>query len=397
MSLGGEVFEKLRPYLISSHYLLLVSHPKLSLSQLTYDGPMRVAGWVGAVWVSVVLFGQVRSQESFPYIQEEVSIPNPSASGVTLAGTFTKLSVDRKLPAVLMITGAGQQDRNETTAGHRPFLVIADYLTRKGMAVLRLDDRGVGKSKGKFEGATTQDFASDMQAAVQYLRTRPDIDTKYIGLLGHGEGAIIAAMLASKNPQIAFLVLLSPPAVSGQDVLLEQTAQAEAVAGVPDEQIEADQKIGAQLYKLVAEGKKESDLKEALKKSSKRIPAPVLQNWQQQLHRLDNPWLKFFLTYNPATALEHVTCPVLALYGEKDLQVIAEQNAPELESALKRAHNRDITILVLPKLNYMFQTANTGLSGEYATIRETISPVPVELIATWLTKRTKQDGALLTR
>ncbi len=337
----------------------------------------------------VVAQAQARPQEPHPpflYVEENVVVSNPAAPGVSLAGTFTKPSTDNKFPAVLLITGAGQQDRDESSAGHKPFLVVADYLTRKGIAVLRLDDRGFGQSKGKFEGATTQDFSSDMQAAVQYLRTRPDVEAKRVGLLGHGEGATIAAMIASKDPQIAFLVLLAAPAVPGQDVLLAQTEQAEAAAGLPDEQMEADREIGEQLYKLVADGKKESDLHQALKKYAKRVPEPVIQNWQQQIHRLDSPWLKFFLTYNPASALEHVTCPVLALYGENDLQVLAQQNAPELEKALKHAHNRDMTVLVFPNLNYMFQTSKTGLGWEYAAISETIAPTALDVIGKWVTK-----------
>jgi len=353
---------------------------------------MKVAGW-GAITAVICLLvpGHAQSQSSephppFPYADEDVEIANSAAPGVTLAGTLTRPNTGSYFPAVLLITGAGPQDRDETTAGHKPFLVLADALTRRGMAVLRLDDRGTGKSKGKYEGATTQDFASDMQAGVEYLRTRSDIEADHIGLLGHGEGAIIASMLAAKDPKIAFLVLLAPPAVPGVDVLLEQTAQAEMAGGVPDDQIEADQAIGAELYKLVMEGKGEPELHAALKKFSKQAPQAVIQNWDRQIPRLENPWLRFFLSYNPATALEHVNCPVLALYGENDLQVIPQQNAPELEKALKHAHNHDVNVLMLPNLNYMFQTSKTGLGWEVGTITETFSPVALQAIETWLAK-----------
>jgi uncharacterized protein len=354
---------------------------------------MRVVGW-GAIAAAIYLFASGLGQSEppqephppFPYSEEDVEIGNPAAPGVTLAGTLTRPNAGSYFPAILLITGAGPQDRDETTAGHKPFLVLADALTRRGLAVLRLDDRGTGRSKGKFEGATTQDFASDMQAALQYLRSRSDIEADHVGLLGHGEGAIIASMLAAKDSKIAFLILLSPPAVPGVDVLLEQTAQAEAVGGVPDDQVEADHAIGTELYKLVMEGKGEAELRAALKKFSKQAPQPVIQNWERQIPRLGNPWLKFFLSYSPASALEHVSCPVLALYGENDLQVIPQQNAPELEKALKHAHNHDVSVQLLPKLNYMFQTSNTGLGWEVGAITETMSPVALQAIETWLAK-----------
>ncbi len=203
-------------------------------------------------WCSFLVTGQetqqatsaervARPQEPkspLPYSSEDVSYSNPNAAGVELAGTFTKPEKNSPVPAVLLISGAGPQDRDETMAGHKPFLVLSDYLTRRGIAVLRADDRGVGKSTGNFKGATTKDFASDAEAGFHYLLTRSDVDHKHVGLIGHGEGAIAAAMVASSNPQVSFLVLLNGTAVPGQDVLLAQTARAETAAGVPEEQVE---------------------------------------------------------------------------------------------------------------------------------------------------------------
>jgi pimeloyl-ACP methyl ester carboxylesterase len=317
----------------------------------------------------------------FPYAQEEVKYPNPG-SKLTLAGTFTKPNGDGPFPAVLMITSSGPQDRDETMAGHKPFLVIADYLTRRGIAVLRVDDRETGKSTGDFEKSTTQDFASDVEAGVRYLMTRKDVDQKHIGLLGHGEGAIEAAMVAAKMPQqIAFVVLLGGTAVAGEQVLLAQTERAERAAQLPEDRIKADREIGTLLYDAVREGKK-----------SVKIPSkyqPYEDYWQSQAPRMSTPWLKFFLSYDPGPTLEKVQCPVLALFGSKDMQVDPEQNATAMKAAFARGGNHDATVEILPELNYMFQHAETGLPMEYPAISETISPDVLQRIGNWITQHTR--------
>ncbi len=323
----------------------------------------------------------------FPYIEEEVNYPNPDAPGVHLAGTLTRPSTGGPFPAVLLITGPGPQDRDETISGHKPFLVLSDYLTRRGIAVLRVDDRGTAKSTGNFDTSTTKDFASDAEAGVWYLMRRNELDQNRIGLIGHGEGAIVAAMTAVNMPKIAFIVLLAGTAVPGEDVLLAQTERAETAAELPEEQIEADSKIGHMLYEFVRQGRTEVELRQALF----ALPAvykPFAAPWQQQLHRLEAPWLRFFLSYDPATTLEKVKCPVLALAGEKDTQVVPEQNVRAMKAAFARGGNRDATVQILPGLNYMFQTATTGLGWEYATISETISPKVLDIIGSWIAKHT---------
>lgn len=318
-----------------------------------------------------------------PYDEQNVSYSNPEAEGVSLAGTFTKPSSGGPFPAVLLISGAGPQDRNESIAGHKPFLVIADYLTRRGMAVLRVDDRGTGESTGKFATATTQDFASDAEAGVHYLMSRDDVDQQHIGLLGHGEGAIIAPMVAVKMPQIAFLVLLAGTGVPGEEVLLAQTERAEETAHVPPDQIKADKKIGKLLYDMVREGKSEVDLRKALFSLPEK-DKPYIEGWQRQLPGLEAPWLRFFLSYDPAPVLEKVKCPVLALEGEKDMQVVPDQNVPAIKKALERGGNHNSEVIILPKLNYMFQTADTGLGWEYGKISETIAPAVLAKIGDWI-------------
>ncbi len=322
-----------------------------------------------------------------PYVEENVSYRNPDAKGVVLAGTLTEPREGGPFAAVLLLTGAGAQDRDESMWGHKPFLVLSDYLTRRGIAVLRVDDRGTGKSTGNFDSATTQDFASDAEAGIDFLMSRTDVDRKRIGLIGHGEGAIIAPMVAVKMPQVAFLVLLAGTAVPGEQVLLEQTERSEKAAGITRDQRRADRKIGTLLYGMIREGKTESELRKALFKLPED-DQPFIASWQRQLHHLEAPWLRFFLSYDPAATLEKVKCPVLALEGEKDLQVMPEQNVPAMKAALGRGGNRDVEVDLLPGVNYMFQTAKTGLGWEYAAIEETISPPVLQKVGAWVAKHT---------
>ncbi len=315
----------------------------------------------------------------FPYQQEEVGYPNPEAN-IHLAGTLTEPSGGGPYPAVLLISGAGPQDRDETIAGHKRFLVLADYLTRRGIAVLRVDDRGTGKSTGWFEVSTTQDFASDAEAGIRFLQKRPEVDQKHIGCIGHGEGAIVASMVAARIPQVSLIVLLAGTALPGEQVLLTQMARSETAAHLPDQEIKADQKIGKALYDAVRKGKTVADYPD--------VDEQFAAKWQKQLDRMKTPWIRFFLSYDPATALEKVKCPVLALDGTKDLEVDAEQNAAAMKAAFARGGNHDTTIEILPGLNYMFQPAQTGLAWEYPAIPETISPKVLEIIGDWIAKRT---------
>ena len=322
-----------------------------------------------------------------PYIEEQVSFRNTNTADVTLAGTFTKPDKATAVPAVLLITGAGPQDRDETMAGHKPFLVLADYLTRKGIAVLRVDDRGTGASTGLFQAATTKDFASDAEAGVQYLLSRADVDKKHVGLIGHGEGAIVAAMVAARSPQqIAFVVLLNGTAVTGEKVLLAQTVRAQTAAGIPDEQINADYKIGSMLYEMVQRGSSGAEMRSNLDQAPENY-WPFLDPWRQQIPKLQAPWLRFFLSYDPRVDLEKIQVPVLALFGEKDMHEDPGQNASAMKNAFSKGHNREAKVKTLPGLNYLFQKADTGLSREYASTSETVSPQVLESIQSWIAKQ----------
>ena len=344
---------------------------------------------MSTMWVARLLpillasfYGTSLSGQQARQIEKDVSYINP-AGHVVLGGAFTRPATGGPFPAVLLIPGSGPQDRDETVAAHKPFRVLAQYLTRRGIAVLRVDRRGIGTSTGDFAKATTQDFASDAEAGVRYLMTRPDVDLKRIGLIGHGEGALIAPIVATQVPQVAFMVLLAAPAVTGEQVLLTQRERAERAAHLPEAQIALDQKIATMLYGMVGEGKKERDLRRALEKQE-GLQGELAALWANQLPRLETPWLRFFLNYNPAPALEKVKCPVLALEGEKDMDVSPEQNVPALKAALARGGNPDVTVEVLPGLNYLFQTAETGLPMEYPAIQESISPTALEAIGTWI-------------
>ena len=366
-----------------------------------YDGLVKCTRRVfGTVFLGAGLSTGVRAlrtstpnnpQEPRPsseFVEEEVQYSDIAAKGVLLRGTFSKPSASGTFPAVLLLTGAGPQDRDETYGRHKPFRVLADYLNGRGVAVLRVDDRGIGKSTGKFADATLQDFASDAEAGVRYLMQRTDVDQKHIGLIGHGEGGIIAPMLAVKVPQIAFIVLLAATAVRGDQVLLAQSERVETAVGLPREQVQADKEIGALLYGLVRNGKSEADMRKAL------FPwvedeSPYVVRWQQQIHRMKAPWLRSFVSYDPAPTLAQVKCPVLALQGEKDTQVLANQNVPAMKAAFARGGNPDATVKLLPGLNYLFQTANTGLDWEYNTINETIAPRALDEIGTWISKHTQ--------
>lgn len=339
-----------------------------------------------AVWLcafsSVLAVAQSEEPQEprppFPYAQEEVSYRNPKAAGVELAGTLTEPKNGGPFAAVLLLTGSGPQDRDETTAGHKPFWVLADYLTRRGLAVLRVDDRGVGKSTGNFKEATTQDFASDAEAGVRYLLTRHEINGKHIGLIGHGEGAIVAPMVAVRMPEVSFIILLAGTAVPGDQVLIAQTERAEKAAHISEEQIKADKKIGTAVYSAVRENKRTVDVDE---------DAQFLQAWEKKLPFINSRWSRFFLSYDPAPTLEKLKCPVLALDGAKDMELDPKQNLDAMKAAFARSKNPDVTIELLPGLNYFFQKADTGLGWEYAKIPETISPDVLRVIADWVAKR----------
>lgn len=325
----------------------------------------------------------------YPYVEEEVTFASPGA-GVTLAGTLTLPKGPGPFPGVVLIAGSGPQDRDESLANHRPFLLLADTLTRKGIAVLRYDKRGIGQSTGNPDAATTMDLAADAEAAIAFLKSRKEIDASRIGLLGHSEGAIIAPYLAGRSKDVSWLVLLAAPATNGEQTLLNQSEMIGRAGGLSDDQLDASLGFDRAAYALVRKEKDPAALSEKLVALVKdtgldsALPPAALET---QLRMLTSPWFHFFLDYDPLPNLKLVKCPVLALYGQKDLQVSAKANLPLLQKALQDAGNTQADVRELPGLNHLFQHAYTGTPAEYAAIEETFSPEALTLLADWITGR----------
>lgn len=336
-------------------------------------------------------------QRPYPYIEVEVTYKVQSA-GITLAGTLTLPKGKGPFPAALLITGSGPQNRDEEIAGHRPFLVIADHLTRRGFAVLRVDDRGVGKSTGGMADATTLDFVEDALAGVAFLKSRHEIDASRVGLIGHSEGGIVGAIAASKSDGIAFLVLMAATGVKGAEVLTMQADLMATAAGAPPAAREQSRILQ---QKLLAIAEQEED-REKVRAKARAELEPLIANAPEgqrqtieramdgQISGLTSPWMRFFLRYDPSEALRKVKCPVLAINGEKDLQVSPKQNLPAIRKALEEAGNSDVTVEELPGLNHMFQHADKGLPSEYGSIEETFAPAALNAILDWLEKRLRR-------
>lgn len=346
-------------------------------------------------------FTLVRPQEPkqpFPYLIREVIIPNRTA-GLDLSGTLTMPEKQERVPAVILVSGSGPQNRDEELMGHKPFWVLADFLTRNGIAVLRYDDRGCGKSGGVFKSASTLDFSTDAEAAFDFLKSQPGIDTLRIGIVGHSEGGIIGPIVASRRPEIAFLVLMAGPGLTGEQILYQQSALISRAEGANEKSVEEDLALAKQLYSIL---KKTGDNA----KASEKI-ARLYRNYDKkhsadsgyrkmsdemiamQTETLTGNWFRCFLTLDPQNYLTKVTCPLLAINGSLDLQVPPEENLRAIESAMILGGNVRYQIKELPGLNHLFQTAVTGSPSEYGKIEETIAPSALELILQWIRSNTK--------
>lgn len=320
----------------------------------------------------------------YPYREEEVSYQN-KVQNVTLAATFTIPQGAGPFPSVVLITGSGPQDRDETLMGHKPFLILSDYLTRHGIAVLRADDRGTGKSTGDFSQATTADFATDVEAGIAYLRTRREVNPHKIGLIGHSEGGVIAPMIAARNKDVAFIVMMAGTGVPGDQVIVAQAEAIEIAMGKSCDDAAKDATKEKEILHLVETEKDQAALEKDLREKMKgEVPDAQIGI---QISQITSPWFRYFLTYDPATALRKVRCPVLAINGSLDKQVLPDQNLPAIRNALEEADNHHFEIDELPGLNHLFQTAKTGAPDEYAQIEETTSPLALEKISSWILKQ----------
>ncbi|MFP9100009.1 alpha/beta hydrolase family protein [Flavobacterium sp. RHBU_24] len=339
-------------------------------------------------------------EKPYPYYEEEVSFSNDKA-GISLGGTLTlPKQGGSNYPAVVLITGSGPQNRDEEILGHKPFLVIADYLTRQGIAVLRYDDRGVGKSTGKFSTATTADFATDAEAAFAYLKTRKEINAKKIGLAGHSEGGIIAPIVAANHPDVAFIVLLAGTAIPGDELLMLQNYLAGKANGMPEEDLAKLGSINRGIYTIVKEEDNPAVLKTRLRAAlnkdlkplliSKGIPeSEVVNNIESQLSDYTTPWYINFIRYNPYPVLERLQCPILAINGDKDVQVAPKANLDAIKRAADKSGNKKVITKELPGLNHLFQASTTGAPSEYGDIEETFNPAALKIVGDWIAIQVK--------
>lgn len=326
-----------------------------------------------------------------PYDEEEVGYESGS---IHLAGTLTLPRGEGPFPAVLLLTGSGPQDRDHTLFGHRPFQLIADHLTRAGIAVLRVDDRGVGGSSGQVMESTLTDFADDALAGVAFLKSRSEIDTKRIGLLGHSEGGIVAPLAASRSQDVAFLILLAAPTVPGDELLYRQNELLLSALGAEDKRIEEQLARLREIFGLLrAEGDQDKALREAverqiawqLESAGMDVGPDALQGQAQAaLGMYTSPWFQSFLTFDPGPILRQTQIPLLALNGGLDLQVGAEQNLTALRNALEAAGNGDAVVKELSGLNHLFQKAQTGLPTEYGQIEEAMDEEVLDLLRDWI-------------
>ncbi len=350
----------------------------------------------------------------FPYDIEEVTFRNES-DGTVLAGTLTQPKTGGPFPVAILISGSGPQDRDETILDHKPFWVIADHLTRNGIAVLRFDDRGVGKSTGKFEKSTTQDFAGDVTSAINFLKTAKSVDPKQIGLIGHSEGGLVATIVSGGNPQVAWIVLMASPGVNGEEILYSQGQLIIAAEGGNEDAMKRQRLLQERVFakaksiettdnidpfvtsivdEIIASAKEletkpeaETDPEKAKanEEASRKILAELVR---ANLKAMNDPWFRFFATYEPGPDLQKIKCPVLAINGEKDVQVDPKLNLPKIESALKAGGNKDVTVVSLAGLNHLFQTSKTGGISEYQSIEETVAPTALKAMTDWIKSHT---------
>jgi pimeloyl-ACP methyl ester carboxylesterase len=342
----------------------------------------------------------------FPYLSEEVEIKVGESH--VLSGTLTVPEGKGPFPGVILVSGSGPQDRDEALLGHKPFLVLADHLTRSGVAVLRYDDRGVGKSTGNFAKATSDDFGVDALAALEFLSRRPEIDAGKVGIVGHSEGGLIASMVAATSDLPRFIVLLAGPGMRGLELLVLQGRLITEASGADAETAARNAAASERVLRAVVDGKTDDAVRRLLReaveaelamnaatkdKPAEERAAMAEQTVQQQAASVLSPWVKRFLAIDPAESLRKVRVPVLAMIGEKDLQVPPKENLEAIRAALSAGGNTKVTLKEMAGLNHLFQTAKTGAPGEYVEIEETFAPAALEAVSGWIREVTGSGGA----
>ncbi len=331
----------------------------------------------------------------FPYRSQDLVYGHDTSNGpVTLAATLTLPDEETHgkgpYPAILLLSGSGQQDRDETLFGHKPFLVLADHFARAGIAVLRVDDRGVGESEGPLDNATILDFADDAALSLHALMSRLEIDTSRIGILGHSEGGLIAPLAAQRfhekyGVSVAFYVFFGAPGVPGDDLIVRQVERLNLAAGLPPQVASQNAALQRQIFDLMESEADEAVLRQKL--IDKLTPFIGAEAAAAQIQPLLTPWYRHFIAYDPAPALRQVKSPVLAVNGNLDSQVDAEQNLTAIQAALEAAGNDDATILTVAGINHLMQPAKTGSAQEYAEIETTIAPQVLDTVTAWILER----------
>lgn len=343
-------------------------------------------------------------QPPFPYKSENVEYDNGNKS-MHYGATITIPPGKAPFPAIVLISGSGPQNRDEEIIGHKPFAVIADAFAKKGIMVLRVDDRGTGKTSGKFQGATTADFADDVEASLNYLLSRPEADKSKIGLVGHSEGGMIAPMVAAKRKEVSFIILLAGPGTKTIDLMSEQNVA--ILLSQKTSKVAAD--AYGSLYKQIATAIVHSSDSVAATIAAKQ----VLNNWvtttdieiirqlgfstekQQQdyvrsmVESLSEKWFKYFLSFDPAVYLQRLHCKVLALNGDKDVQVVSSSNLPAIQAALKKSKSKSYETKELPGLNHLFQHCTKCTLQEYGELEETFAPEALKIMTDWIDKNVR--------
>jgi len=378
------------------------SYPEISLkfNQLKsqfkgkFEGSYLIGTWEQAQRTMPIKMNRVNEisspvrpqtpQPPFPYHVEEVSFTN---NGVHICGTLTYPENVDNFPAVILIPGVGAHERDNTFFGHRPFFVIADFLTQNGIAVLRYDERGVGSSTGDRSRATTEDFAQDVSVGVNYLQSLPQ--TGEIGLIGHSEGGTIASLVAAQSDKISFIIMMGSPGLKGVEYNLQFEESMSRMMGATEDEIEKKLNFQKKILAIILEEESKDSAAEKIDKLYLELDPNIPENNRKSaIRRFLSPWFKYNIAYDPAEILQQIKCPVLALFGERDMQVPSEGNLEEMKNALSMSGNPDFEVKELPELNHYFQTAKSGRPDEYRSIEETISPIALEIINNWIKEQT---------
>ena len=331
-------------------------------------------------------------------VEEDVTFTNPE-DGAVLAGTFSKPSKDGIFPAVILISGSGLQDRDETVYGHKPFKALAQHLTKHGIAVLTFDDRGAGKSTGDVWDATIDVFAGDALAGINYLKTREDVNPYRIGIIGHSQGAMEGVVLASKNPEIAFLVMLAGPGVPWAENMVLANAENLRRQGKSEKNIDAGTRLLREMIPVMQAGGNyksiESELNEVINQWKRSLTGEVKNEiedftkshpgfWENMAGEFATPIYLSAVNFEPSQYLRNIRCPVLSIIGDKDIQVLSSLNNPAIQFALDQGGNENATVLEMNGINHLLQRCETGLAGEYAEIEEPFNEEVLEIIARWI-------------